>query len=467
MLNRPTGEQIILHPLEVFAAEYKPTPPNPRQQEVLMKGALNISAGGPFSDEDKGWFKRNAADFIPRMVTFIQEIKIPYAYEDLQPKVEALMEPISGAFFGANGIQEGDFYGYYDRFPSPVAFENAWQRYASRLNANLEPETMQMAHDRVGYILYGKQWEYWAQAKHILGSENPTKPQINTHEAIKPIRTPTPMRAMPAAIESLVERGLLFSDTGTLLIPHSEHATHCDDSVAIGPYAFAIADGVGSGGEKSGDIARFMTKQLENVKQQPTSKDEAEQILSTMLHNTADEIRRVQGPEDLNKSLMTSQINTVGVIGILSTEYGKTYANLATVGNCRAYIINKDGQIKLVTKDRTFVADHNRRYPQDPLDEKNHTLASAVTTTAAEPKEADYYRTALEEGDVLVAMSDGVSGPFSREALEKYLCETMIPDISKGVQSEYRVQDWATALGNGATRETPHDDISVIVAKLG
>lgn len=467
MLNRPTGEQIVLHPLEVFASEHTPIPPNTRQQEILMKEALNISAGPTFTEEDKKWFKENAAAFIPKMVAYVERIKIPYAYEDLQPKVEALMKPISGAFFGANGIQDGDFYRYYSRFPNPVAFESAWQQYASRLNEDLELETMQKAHDRVGFILYGKQWEYWTQAKYILGSKDRTKPQIDAHETIKPIKTPPPIHAGPKAIESLVERGLIFSDTGTLLIPHSEHATHCDDSVAIGPYAFAIADGVGSGGERSGDIARFMTNQLENVKQQPISKYEAEQTLSAMLHNTADEIRRVQGPEDLNKSLMTSQINTVGVIGILSTEYGKTYANLATVGNCRAYIINKDGHIKLVTKDRTFVADHNRRYPQDPLDEKNHILASAVTTTAAEPKEADYYRTALEEGDVLVAMSDGVSGPFSREALEKYLCETMIPDISKGDQSEYRVQDWATALGNGATRETPHDDISVIVARIG
>lgn len=296
-----------------------------------------------------------------------------------------------------------------------------------------------------------------------MGPQRPVQNLVDPSSNTGLIKTP-PGISRPATIESLVERKLTFSDTGTLLIPHSEHETHCDDAVAIGPYTFAIADGVGSGGERSGDIARFMINQLEDVTQQPTNEIAAKLILKEILTKTAHEIKRVQRIEN---SIRSSQIDTVGAIGVLSREKdGRTYANLATVGNCRVYILSADGKIKLVTNDRTFVADHNRQYPQDQLDEKNHMFASTVTTTAAKTNEADYYRIALEEGDVLVAMSDGVTDPFSREDLEKYI-RTMVADISKGNQSEYRIQDWVTALGNGAARRTPHDDISVIAARIG
>lgn len=131
------------HPLEVFAAEYKPVPPNPKQQEKLMKGALNIAAGGPLSEEDKAWFKRNAVGFFKKITEYIDKIMVPYDYTDGQEKVKELMRPISDEFFGANGIPKDDFYNYYNRFPDPLTFETAWQRYVENSNITLEPETMQ------------------------------------------------------------------------------------------------------------------------------------------------------------------------------------------------------------------------------------------------------------------------------------------------------------------------------------
>ncbi len=469
------NEQLVLHPLEIFATEHTPIKPNRSQQDKLIRdGALKRSDNLPLTIVEIENVMKHFDEFRSKIEEYVGQVSVPFYsnYEDYRDIVLDNMTPIADEFLGHNGISdtgEAGFEQYYRQFPCPRDFERAWSAYSAELP--LTTDVLLKAHDRVGYLLYGKQWEYWEQLKYLAKKARHYRSQVDAKIDIRPISTPPPIS--PTGVETTKGEVLTFIDHGTALIASSEHPGHCDDAVYIGAHIFAIADGVGSGGRQSGEAARYMVRQASEITNSKAPSDEAGavQVLSTTLIHTARKIEELQ--KDAKSVGIRDgdyrNINTVGIVGVISHEYGIAYANFAVVGNCRLYIIGADGATKMRSKDRTVPADLNRKFPDNKLDERRHDLAHVVTTTAREPDKADYYRVRLDKGDVLIGISDGVTGYLEEISLENYLYRKVASDLGSPTSSEFSPQDWAEALAKGAVPKdsTYHDDISVIIAKVG
>lgn len=476
MSIRPSDEPVHQSPLETFASEYKPIESNPTQQEKMIKAVLRRMDDTPLTPEEKQTVTANFERYSERLLNYVQNLAKPINYEDARVACADQISPIAADLYGANGITFTGVEGlarFHEQFPHPWDFKQAWDRYSTSTGET--DAVLKKAYERVGRIIYGKQWEYGYQLTY-LSQESSQLSSWKKPDIIPVVRKTPPPLSPVIPPEALKPGELQITEASIEFIANKGHTPQCDDAAEVGPNMFAIADGVGSGGSPSGEVVRFMTREAKRLfeAEQPTTEDAAKEKLKEVLTKTSREIQRqralAQKRKDDGEKLDGSveHINAVGVIGVISKESTGNYLNMLLVGNCRVFVIGKNG-ITLETTDRTHPYDFNRKNPDKEIDVKTSALAHVVTTTAANPAEADYYRVKINKGDIVVAMSDGVTGPRSDEWIRKYVTEQIAADLQKGERRQHSPQDWARVLAKSAVPEGgfEHDDIAVIVAVMG
>jgi serine/threonine protein phosphatase PrpC len=449
---RPSADEIrslAIHPLDILVAEARYEPgKDSNLQERLICELIGKEPGVPISPEERSYALSTIRKHRHDLEKVVDGIQLPIHEDDEEvSNIIDFLEPIMPDFFALNGIAEegrAGLYNFFNRFPHADSFIYAWSYYISTQEAlyRTDPALIDKAYNAIGHKLYGKQWEYWIQHNLLLQ-------------------------------EALIENGLQLSqDVGTVLIPCTNHPDRCDDALAIGKYMLAIADGIGSGGAPSGDIARHAVTCARGLLDllPPTTEEEARQALISVFSHlgqvtryTRDRASRLanQGQEFPDTRDIT-MIGAVGAIGLISIEEDGAYFNAATSGNCRFVLIRKNEGIKETT-DRTAYNDDRSRY-DDPEVEPEIRERARITVTSSFELKPDLYRWELKEGDIVVAVSDGTTAVMTDPYFKGYMGA-----IGRDLQDNEPVwtsQKWATDLARHATKHPYYDDISVGVVEV-
>lgn len=130
-------------------------------------------------------------------------------------------------------------------------------------------------------------------------------------------------------------------------------------------------------------------------------------------------------------------------------------AYLLNVGDSRAYLIN-DGGIRKLTRDHSVVEDLVVRGEITPEQARQHPQKNLITRAlGAEPEvKCDLYRCVLEEGDVLLMCSDGLSNTVSDQ-------ELLYEVLHGGPAEECCQRLLDIALGRGAP-----DNVTAVLARM-
>lgn len=185
-----------------------------------------------------------------------------------------------------------------------------------------------------------------------------------------------------------------------------------EDRALVGQRLFVVADGVG--GHNAGDVASSMlVAQLDDLDVRSfADPDAAEEALVAAIVEANDRIHQ-RAAHEREREGMASTVTAALITGEVMV--------LAQVGDTRAYLKRGDAPMRKVTPDHSFVgalvdagyitAEEARTHPKKSVILKAVGLEATVQPEVGE-------RIALEVGDEVVLVSDGVHGVLDDDRLE-------------------------------------------------
>lgn len=124
-------------------------------------------------------------------------------------------------------------------------------------------------------------------------------------------------------------------------------------------------------------------------------------------------------------------------------------------GDTRAYLFH-DGSLQKLTNDHTLVQllmDHGALSPDEAKTHKRRNVVTNVIGGPSEGVHAEIHKVGLDDGDVLLLCSDGLSEPVNDDAIAQVLAEIIDPDAAAA-----RLVDLALEAGGP-------DNITAVVAR--
>ena len=169
---------------------------------------------------------------------------------------------------------------------------------------------------------------------------------------------------------------------------------------AIGnlPNLFIVADGMG--GHKAGEYAsKYTVETICNCIERSFEKNPT-LILQKAIEMANAHIRKKAG-EDIN-------LEGMGTTVVAATCLGR-YLQVANVGDSRLYVVNEE--IVQITRDHSKVEEMVRMGVIDRESARNHPDKNIITRAigASDNVEADFFTVELEEGDIVLMCSDGLT----------------------------------------------------------
>ncbi|WLR43576.1 Stp1/IreP family PP2C-type Ser/Thr phosphatase [Bacillus carboniphilus] len=228
--------------------------------------------------------------------------------------------------------------------------------------------------------------------------------------------------------------------------------THNEDSVGVfvnqrNHLLAVVADGMG--GHLAGDKASQMTveqfKERWNNQTNITTPEEAENWLKQQI-------------SDINLTIHQHANAHSECQGMGTTFVGALFANqfvtVGHIGDSRCYLLNKDG-FSQITEDHSLVNElvKSGQISQEDADHhpKKNILIRALGTN--EQVDIDLKTVCLEEEDLLLLCSDGLSNKITTEEMEKVLI------------SSWSLQEKADHLVTLANDQGGEDNITVVLYK--
>lgn len=207
------------------------------------------------------------------------------------------------------------------------------------------------------------------------------------------------------------------------------------------PNVFIVADGMG--GHNAGDYASKVT--VETIVEEIENSFEKNPVLIFgKAIETANERIRQKASEE-------ADFEGMGTTVVAATCLGK-YLQVANVGDSRLYIVN-DKEIKQITRDHSLVAEMVRMGALGKEEARNHPDKNIITRAVGAGKtvEPDFFTAELEEGDIVLMCSDGLTNMLEDE------------EIRMIVSGARDVAEKATMLVDAANGNGGRDNISVIL----
>ena len=206
------------------------------------------------------------------------------------------------------------------------------------------------------------------------------------------------------------------------------------------PNVFIVADGMG--GHNAGDYAsRYAVETVVDEIGASFEKNPAK-ILGAAIEK-ANTLIRQRAQEDKAYSGM-------GTTMVAATCLGK-YLEVANVGDSRLYVIND--KIEQITQDHSLVEEMVRMGGIDKKSARNHPDKNIITRAigARNYIETDFFNVELQEGDLVLLCSDGLTNMLEDEEIRQILTE------------EKSLRDRVEKLVEAANQNGGKDNISVIV----
>lgn len=233
-----------------------------------------------------------------------------------------------------------------------------------------------------------------------------------------------------------------ITDVGRKRKLNQDYVFTSDSSIGTLSNLFIVADGMG--GHNAGDFAsKYTVETICSVIKQSEKKDSF-LILKEAIEAANEHVRMIASEDE---SLM----------GMGTTVVAATCANMhlqvANVGDSRLYVVNKD--IKQITRDHSLVEEMVRLGGIDKEAAKHHPDKNIITRAigAAETIEIDFFTVDLEQDDLILMCSDG---------LTNMLDDSEIHEILSG---QYILEKKAQELVKTANAKGGKDNIAVILIK--
>ncbi len=176
------------------------------------------------------------------------------------------------------------------------------------------------------------------------------------------------------------------------------------------PNVFIVADGMG--GHNAGDYASKAT--VETIVSEIESSFEKNPVL---IFGKAIEIANEQIRKKAREEV---DLEGMGTTVVAATCMGK-YLQVANVGDSRLYIVNKE--IKQITRDHSLVEEMVRMGGLGREEARNHPDKNIITRAvgAGDTVEPDFFTVELEEGDIVLMCSDGLTNMLDDEEIRMIL----------------------------------------------
>jgi protein phosphatase len=216
-----------------------------------------------------------------------------------------------------------------------------------------------------------------------------------------------------------------------------------EDSLAVRPPLFAVADGMG--GAKAGEVASAVA--VEAVESARESGEPPEAELAAIVRAANRRIYDLAVADESRRGMGTTLT--------LAKVHGDE-VSLAHVGDSRAYRM-RDGELDQLTRDHSLVAELERS-GQITAEAAEHHPQRSIITRALGPEpdvEVDTYTLAGREGDVFLICSDGLTSMISDD------------EVTSILRSAASLDEAAEALIRAANQSGGKDNITVILFRLG
>lgn len=206
------------------------------------------------------------------------------------------------------------------------------------------------------------------------------------------------------------------------------------------PNLFVVADGMG--GHNAGDFASKLTVETLLTEIADSFEKNPVKILGKAIATANDVIRR--------KASSTPDMEGMGTTLVAATCLGR-YLHVANVGDSRLYVVGKE--IHQVTKDHSLVEEMVRIGTISHSEARNHPDKNIITRAigASAEVEPDFFTVELEDGDVVLMCTDGLTNMLEDEEIR------MILDGGRDIVEQ------AQALVDAANANGGRDNISVVL----
>ena len=210
---------------------------------------------------------------------------------------------------------------------------------------------------------------------------------------------------------------------------------------------FIVADGMG--GHAAGEVASEMAVRITSNtigSLRGLSDEEASDRLSTAIRAANEAIFERTLSEHDKRGMGT----TATVLVLLPRRY-----LIGQVGDSRAYLL-RDGQFLQLTKDHSYVQEQVDAGLLTPDQARVHPYSNVITRCVGASGDVvpDIYFGALEQGDIILLASDGLTGMLEDAQLTRILA------------SEGGPQHWVDRMISEANRRGGLDNITAIVIRI-
>ena len=207
---------------------------------------------------------------------------------------------------------------------------------------------------------------------------------------------------------------------------------------------FIVADGMG--GHKAGDYASAYT-----VKAIEREVEICEESSPIKILREAISIANV---EIYEKAITEADFQGMGTTTVAATIDEDDTLYVANVGDSRLYLI--DEEITQVTKDHSLVAEMVRKGSLDEVSARLHPDKNIITRAigAASSVEIDFFEVELNEGDVILMCTDGLTNMVEDD------------EILRIIRSSVDVADMAENLIKMANHNGGKDNIGVVIVQV-
>ena len=206
------------------------------------------------------------------------------------------------------------------------------------------------------------------------------------------------------------------------------------------PNLFIVADGMG--GHNAGDYASKLTVETMVSEIAGSTEEQPAKIFDKAISTANEMIRRKAAREPDMEGMGTT---------VVAATYMDRQLRIANVGDSRLYIVGKE--IRQITRDHSLVEEMVRAGTISHDEARVHPDKNIITRAvgASETVEADHFTVDIEEGDVVLMCTDGLTNMLEDEEIRM---------IMNGARD---IVEKAQALVEAANANGGKDNISVVL----
>lgn len=201
-----------------------------------------------------------------------------------------------------------------------------------------------------------------------------------------------------------------ITDIGRKRKVNQDYLYTSEEPVGNLPNLFIVADGMG--GHNAGDYASKLTVETMVSEIEASFEKNPVRIFGKAISAANKKI--------LQKAAETPALEGMGTTVVAATCLGK-YLQIANVGDSRLYVIGRE--IRQITRDHSLVEEMVRVGTITHEEARVHPDKNIITRAvgASETVEADYFTVELEEGDIVLMCTDGLTNMLEDEEIRMIL----------------------------------------------